>query len=239
LRSLRRAGGIITVSSHSRTRLLSHASRQIEVIPNGLSVARGPVRPLDQREPFLIHLGSPLPHKRSAQGVSWTLRALEDHPALGLVVTGELAAPVEASVARDSRVTRVRQALTREELWDWMSRARGLVFSSDLEGFGLPPLEALAAGMPAVWSRHSASAETMCGLPGGYGTESYDEFATALGWALRCEQAELDELSTQVRERYSWVSVGARTLAYYRRVLSGVSKLPPSATDASAEPGLP
>lgn len=219
--SLRRADAVVTVSSYSRSRLVGHIPREVEVIPNGLAVSHASIRPLAERPPRLLHLGSPLPHKRSAEAVSWLLEALEQSPGLELVVTGELAPSVEATVAGHPRVTRIRRPLAQAELTGLMADARALVFSSSIEGFGLPPLEAFAAGTPAAWSRHTASDETMEGFPGGYSVGDHDEFAAALDAALSSSHAELLRLSRRARDRFSWDTVAKQVLACYRRVLSG------------------
>jgi glycosyltransferase involved in cell wall biosynthesis len=45
---------------------------------------------------------------------------------------------------------RIRSYVSEAELGSLYARARGFVFLSEYEGFGLTPLEALAAGVPVV-----------------------------------------------------------------------------------------
>jgi len=55
-----------------------------------------------------------------------------------------------AGVVRDHRRVEIKPFVSDEVLGDLYRRARAFVFLSEYEGFGLTPLEALAAGIPVV-----------------------------------------------------------------------------------------
>jgi len=82
---------------------------------------------------------------------------LDRHPRLRLVLTGvrgfaagEVEDEVKALNLQSS--VEIRGWLPREKLYEAYRRARAFVYPSSFEGFGMPPLEALAAGLPAALS---------------------------------------------------------------------------------------
>jgi glycosyltransferase involved in cell wall biosynthesis len=97
-----------------------------------------------------------------------------------------------------------------------MAQARALIFPSEYEGFGLPPFEALCLGTPAIYARTAATAEVLCGTPGGYDSTDEQSFRKAFDEALRLSDEDLQRLQSRLRDRYSWVKVGQRTLEVYR-----------------------
>jgi glycosyltransferase involved in cell wall biosynthesis len=134
---------------------------------------------------------------------------------LRLRILGELDEQAER-LAAHPRVDRVRDSLSNDDIAREMAQARALVFPSEYEGFGLPPLEALCLGTPAVYARSAASAEVLRGVPGGYDASDERSFREAFDQALRSSDQELRHLQSRLRERYSWEKVGQQTLEVYR-----------------------
>ena len=118
--------------------------------------------PLGVRPPYLLLCGTLLPRRRPELVIS-TFRALaEEDPRLQLVLNGSNALPrpadLDAWIAASGVGERiVRLGYVPEEALVPLYRGAELTFYvSTLEGFGLPPLEALAAGTPAVVSHGQA-----------------------------------------------------------------------------------
>ncbi len=116
--------------------------------------------------PYLVAVGNVKPHK----GLSILLQAMQA-PALRdlrLVLIGR----ADGLRTVDSQALRLAMALGERCTWtgpindialrSWVSHARALAFPSLYEGFGLPPLEAMAAGVPVVASHIPPVAE-VCG----------------------------------------------------------------------------
>lgn len=92
------------------------------------------------------------------------------------------------------------------------------VYPSIYEGFGFPPLEALAAGTPVITSHNSSIPEVV----GKWATliNPYDvnELAEVMMERLREPRSISDEVSRDVRTRYSWERAGRETLDVIREV---------------------
>ncbi len=157
-RSARSAQLVIVPSVFVRDRaveLLSLDERRIRVIHHGIDHER--FSPGDQpREPFLLYPARPWPHKNHALLYEAFAHIRRDRPELRLVLTGgghgdEFPEGVETlgNVSVDELVSLYR-------------RAAAVVFPSLYEGFGLPPLEAMACGCPVACS-DAASLPEVCG----------------------------------------------------------------------------
>lgn len=98
------------------------------------------------------------------------------------------------------------------------------VYPSVYEGFGLPPVEAMASGVPVLVSSRSCLPE-VCGDAARYLDPDDDRgFATALADALtdRDWQAESAQLGTARARRFSWERCIDGTVEVYNQVASHV-----------------
>jgi glycosyltransferase involved in cell wall biosynthesis len=157
-RSARSARLVIVPSAFVRDRaveLLSLDEATIRVIHHGIDHER--FSPSDEpREPFLLYPARPWPHKNHERLYEAFALLRRERPELRLVLTGGgHTGPVPDGVE-------ARGNVTLEELGSLYRRAAGLVFPSRYEGFGLPPLEAMACGCPVACS-NAASLPEVCG----------------------------------------------------------------------------
>ena len=110
----------------------------------------------EPREPFLLYPREPVVPKNHERLFEALARLRRERPGLRLVLTGtgleRLSPP--AGVEVEGR-------LPREQLASLYRRASALVFPSLYEGFGQPPLEAMASGCPSR-ARRRGSPE-VCG----------------------------------------------------------------------------
>ncbi len=109
-----------------------------------------------------------------------------------------------------------------EELRALYTRASVFLFPSIFEGFGLPPLEAMACGTPVLTANFGAMAEICGDAALGVNTYSVAEIADGLLRLTRDEslRAELIEKGKARAAAFSWRTCAERTLAAYRRVLT-------------------
>ncbi|MBX7540902.1 glycosyltransferase family 4 protein [Qipengyuania sphaerica] len=141
----------IEVIHNAADHLLDIASDQGAVARFGLS-----------ERPYALCVGSANPNKNFSAVVE--AYAGIENPDFDLAIVGGSASGVFRSEATAAEIPGVRRLgrVSDEELRALMENAAVFVMPSFLEGFGLPPLEAMALGTPVVTSSASALPE-VCG----------------------------------------------------------------------------
>lgn len=170
----RRANLIFTVSEFTRKELLrlTRGSRDDHILPTPLGVFPEwytiAQRPRLRDRPYFICVGNIKPYKNLARLVKAFLRTSHAIPH-DLVIVGQSEGLITGEAPEFFEM--VRQAgdrvqmtgyVSHDELLSLVGHARALLMPSLYEGFGLPPLEAMAGGVPAVVAR-AASLPEVCG----------------------------------------------------------------------------
>ncbi len=177
-RLVARCDHIITISEFCRQRIIDRcgiAEDRISVVPNGVGEHFAPRSAEDQQAArdavgaplgrYLMTLSSLEPRKNVAallRAWSAVLPDLPDDVQL-LVVGGAGASRVFGAVdlrALPPRVV-VTGAVSDKHLPALLTAASGFVFLSLYEGFGLPPLEAMACGTPVLVADRTALPEVV------------------------------------------------------------------------------
>ena len=175
----KKATKIITVSNYSKKdirEIYNIAEQKIEVIPNSISerfhpIARSKVNSfLDNKnidDNYILYVGNFKPHKN----VSTLVRAYADLPSRirennKLILCGHKSNSL-SSIKRiiDSLnlkgEIKLLHNISDEQLPKLYSGASLFVFPSLYEGFGLPPLEAMACGTPVICSNRTSLPEVV------------------------------------------------------------------------------
>lgn len=216
--ALRPAGQIITPSRHSRellNRIYGLPAEKIRLIPNGIDrapAAANTTRPSEE-PPYILYIGRLCPMKNIGRLLAafQQIRARIPHRLI-LVGEGEryLRRELKRSglchlPANDERIV-IRGHVRQEEKFALLKNAALFVFPSLYEGFGLPPLEAMAAGCPVVTS-YSASLPEVCGEAAHY-VDPYDVEDIAAGMERVLSDPHLREQLVQQgfrqAEQYDW-----------------------------------
>ncbi|MBT8218046.1 MAG: glycosyltransferase [Acidimicrobiia bacterium] len=222
--TLRRAHGLLTVSNTSLDRFedlareASIAMPPIFVSHQGITLPAGEPVPVEDKLPLVLHIGSTKPHKRSHEAVEFMIAyaAQSDSP-LRPTILGPLNRRTEL-LLQSHPVNRIKRTMSIPELARLMRSSRALVFNSEREGFGLPPVESFALGTPAVFARTDVMEEVLGSSPGGYVQGDYESFAAAMDAVLALTSDDLLSLRAAVLDRYNWDAVAAQTLQAYRKV---------------------
>jgi len=200
-RAARNAAAVIVTSEFVRDRaveLLELDPTRVHVVPHG--VDHSVFNPGDdEREPFILYPARPWPHKKHARLIESFERLRETRPRLRLLLTG---GGLERLDPLPEGVTSLGSVST-ERIVSLYRRAACLVFPSLYEGFGLPPLEAMACGCPVAASNTGAIPEVCGDAAVLFDPLDVDAIAAAV--------LEADEHSQELREKglaraaeYSW-----------------------------------
>ena len=154
-RSIRSADRVVVPSAFVRDRAVAKLrldAARVQVVHSGVDHAL--FRPgEEEREPFLLYPARRWGHKNHARLYEAFAALRADRPGLRLVLTGD-PRPVTLPEGVDDR-----GLVSAEELAALYRRAFALVFPSLYEGFGQPPLEAMACGCPVACSNAGALPE--------------------------------------------------------------------------------
>jgi glycosyltransferase involved in cell wall biosynthesis len=150
---------VIAISGHVKETIVERlhvAPDRVRVIQLGIDLEQ--LRTAQaEREPFLLYPANGWAHKNHARLLDAFALVRKERPELQLVLTGSGLEGLPAATGVE-----VRGHVPRSELVRLYQTASALVFPSLYEGFGLPPLEAMACGCPVAASRAGALPET-CG----------------------------------------------------------------------------
>ena len=199
-----KAGIVMTDSETSRTAIESWiGDSRIEVINvgNGCSAAftrAGPVA--EQFRGAFVYVGNLKPHKN----VDVLFQALRLAPSFSLIVVSSDVVDVarRAHKAGVSSQVVALSGVTDEKLAEIYRSSRGLLFPSQLEGFGLPAAEALSCGIPVAYWKGCASVAEIVGEAG----PAVSEAKSGQAWADAMTQMADGTFGPSARS-YDWSDV--------------------------------
>ena len=238
---LRRARRLIAVSECTKRDLvarLGYPAERIDVIPLGLdprlrpSVSAEELRQTRRRfqlpeGPLLLHVGQNAGYK-NIEGVLLALAVLvQRKEPVHLVRVGPALTPAQRRLARKTGIQdRIleKTGLEKEDLFALYRAADLLVYPSWYEGFGLPPLEAMASGLPVVASDRGALPETVAEAGILFPADRPDETAGGIQRMLHDSslREEMRRRGLERAGRFRWEETAARTLRVYRPFLDDI-----------------
>jgi glycosyltransferase involved in cell wall biosynthesis len=236
----RRASAIIAPSEWTRREIVEHLGVRPEKIRVIYEAARDGMSPqpaarrqpvLDKyqiRPPYLLYVGTIEPRKNLLtliRAYEALLRETEHKPQLVLAggrgwLCDEVFALVE-SLRLGDRV-RFTGYVSDDELPALYSAAQTFLYPSFYEGFGLPPLEAMACGAPVIASNASSLPEVVGGA--GQTHDPNDAPAITRAIATLLDDAQMRDHFIQAGRaqaaRFSWDRAARETQALYDEVIA-------------------
>ena len=246
-RVLRGAARIFAVSHFTKSeleKLFGIPGRRIETVYNAIDerFLRGHASEADHEfiaqryqvnYPFLLYAGRISPHKnlvRIIEAFSALKAALGKdalYPDLKLIIIGD-----ELSKHPDLRRTVIKSGVQNdvrflgfvpiEVLRIFYDEAKVFVFPSLYEGFGLPPLEAMAHGTPVVTSNTSSLPEVVGNAAVLVNPENVFEIMRAIHRVLVDQELreKMKRRSSEQLKRFSWDSSARHVLEVYEKIWS-------------------
>ncbi len=235
-RSAEQASLIVTPSEFTAGRLvelLGVDRSKIRVVPFGLEMPTDPRSVESERaieNPLFLYPAIAYPHKRHVDLVEAFSLLRADYPDAQLVLTGgdgPLTADVRRQVEPLGDSVRMTGRIDRHELDQLYREATAVVMPSEYEGFGLPALEAMAAGTPVIVTDAGSLPEVV----GGAGVVVRPRDPVALARAMSAvaahgpTRARLQQAGPERAGQFQWKTAGQALIDAYREALDRITLL--------------
>lgn len=175
--------------------------------------------------PYIMYVGNAYPHKNLERLLLAFNKTKKTHENICLILVG----------SEDYFYKRLRQFSKREKIRDvyfmgyvpdhdldtFFHNAEAFVWPSLYEGFGLPPLEAMAKGTPVVSSDHPCMKEILGDSAHYFKAENVESIAAAISEILsnRSLRQSLIAKGFRQAEKYSWKGMAKQTLDIYETII--------------------
>lgn len=234
----------ITVSNYSKNRILQQLDVpecNVSVVQNGLDPkwrhrhsserVQAVLQKYRLERPYILFVGT----IQKRKNLSLLLKAAEMLPQYlreshEIVVVGGIGKQDQNSVrqlfsAIDAKQIKWLEYRVDSELVILMQAARCFVFPSLAEGFGLPVVEAFAAGTPVLASNATSIPEVAGNAAILFHPQKSEELAAKLADVLSFERLRSDLAAKGLKrsQDFSWEKSAAETVLVYKSVIDGCS----------------
>ena len=236
-RSATRAERIIVPSravAGDVVRFLGYPPERIRVVAEAQRAGLAPASPeeiqatlanLGIESPYLLCVGTAEPGKRAVDALRALARLRERGLGVQLVLAGN-AGPLTAPLRREATRLGVEGCIafvgyvSDAQLCALYSGAIALIFPSLYEGFGLPPLEAMACGTPVIVTRAQAMLEVLADSALFVPLRDPKAIAESAERLIRQPslRAEWAARGTEHAAQFSWFKAAEETVAVYREL---------------------
>jgi len=240
-RLLKSCRAVFTVSETTRediTRVYGYPLERIHVIPNGVDrqvFARSGTGGSGKMAPYLLMVGARYEHKNVqevlARSAYWRGRFVLRVTSCGGRYRQAMTRLVDDLRLHDDVI--FEDYLSRDALISRYQNASALVYPSKWEGFGIPPLEALACGTPVIASDIPVHREVLGDAA------AYVTLGDPVSWAAAFERiqslADVDAMLVSGNERlarFTWGASANRLERTLLKVAPELEKFQPNSIDA-------
>lgn len=222
LQAVHAAPKIITMSEHVKEDVVQMCGKRPEdifVVPGGVNFETFRPLNLDRLKRKVLFVGEDNPRKNLSKLIEG-LSLISPPPCL--VWAGRKCWPRErnniVALAAHLRVPLVELGyIPDQELVEWYNRANLLVYPTLDEGGGLPPLEAMACGLPVATSEIPVLKEVLGGFAHYFDPLNPKDIARGVQEGLDSGRKEA-EMVQYVRKNFSWDLTARRIAKVYEEV---------------------
>ena len=229
-RAAERARKVITVSEFCRAEIMERWDLPADQVEATYEAARKVYRPAKKKvsgPPTLLFVSAIHPRKNLGRLIRvWERLRAGRFPDLRLRVVGpagwlagEDLGELKKAVAKGGAVW--EGAKTEEELRQAYCESTMLVYPSLYEGFGLPPLEAMACGCPVACAKAGSLPEVCGGAAEYFDPRSEEEMMAAVALILGSEERRegLRKAGIARAAEFSWERMAEETAGIYQRTV--------------------
>lgn len=233
--AVHRSRQILTVSKFTKHSILEHfrvSPKKISVTPNGVLAPRAVEKinlsDLGVYEPYFLYVGNAYPHKNLEMMLHAFSRFVRQHRYTQMVVAGRrdiFSRRLEQEAAEINiphENIRFIDLPSDDELAALYARARLFIFPSRIEGFGLPPLEAMSYGTPTAVAKTSSLPE-VCGEAAYYfGPDDIEKLEQIMNLAAEHPEKLIDKIALGLDQvkKFTWQRTAELTLDAYQNFRS-------------------
>jgi len=162
------------------------------------------------KEDRVLALVSPTPHKRADLVMNYLQQWQRESGFRGEIdCVGRL--PSGCAIPQD-RNWRLHGRMADADYQRLLRTSRVVVFVSEYEGFGMPPVEAVLAGACPVYSDIAVTREVMSGTGCPFNNQEFGSFRNAMDEALSVSKGQIAEWRAQLLRRHDWAAVETRVV---------------------------
>ncbi len=234
--AIKKSQKIIAVSEYTKSSILKHFSipkEKIQVIYEGVSKLDESITPtnsLDSKfqfppSPFFLYVGSAYPHKNLESLLHAFSFFVKSHPETKLVLVGKddlfyQKLKKEVDEIEIPKNTVIFTGFIPDQVMSELYNKTALyLFPSFIEGFGLPPLEAMRYGAPVAAAKKTALPEVLGDAALYFDPDNIEQMVEVMEKAIT-DQTLMSAMKQKGEARaknYSWKSMAEETKNLYER----------------------
>ena len=231
--AVHRSKHILAVSAFTKDAILEHFGvhpGKITVVPNGVIPKRETrgvsLSRLGVYEPYFLYVGNAYPHKNLEMMLHAFSQFHPNHPHVQLVIAGRrdvFSRKLENEVRELNLLpgsVRFVDLPTDDEIAALYKHASLFIFPSRIEGFGIPPLEALSYGTPVAASNSTSLPEVLQDSARYFAPDDIETLRETMYEAIKTPDRfePLLQAGAKRVEHYTWMKTAKQTLNVYNNL---------------------